>query len=69
MYTVSPRGLTTVSSKKLTILIFSIINWTPWSSHGVTTEKSTHATASSTLHSQFFKLNEYITKLYLISYI
>ncbi|WP_199402697.1 hypothetical protein [Rickettsia asembonensis] len=43
--TVSPRGLTTVSIKTTkNTNNFSIFNWIPWSSYGMTEVKLVHAT-------------------------
>ncbi|WP_199402821.1 hypothetical protein [Rickettsia asembonensis] len=46
--TVSPRGLTTVSIKTIkNTNNFSIFNWIPWSSHGMTEIKLIHTTTLS----------------------
>ncbi|MFP3012890.1 MAG: hypothetical protein ACEY3D_08380 [Rickettsia sp.] len=46
--TVSPRGLTTGSIKTIkNTNNFSIFNWIPWSSHGMTEVKLIHATRLS----------------------
>ncbi|WP_121543135.1 hypothetical protein [Candidatus Rickettsia colombianensi] len=46
--TVSPRGLTTGSIKTIkNTNNFSIFNWIPWSSHGMTEVKLIHATINS----------------------
>ncbi|WP_156147417.1 proline/betaine transporter [Rickettsia endosymbiont of Ixodes pacificus] len=43
--TVSPRGLTTGAIKTIkNTNKFSIFNWIPWSSHGMTEVKLIHAT-------------------------
>nr|WP_197062088.1 hypothetical protein [Rickettsia hoogstraalii] len=46
--TVSPRGLLTRSIKTIkNTNNFSIFNWIPWSSHGMTEVKLIHATTPS----------------------
>ena len=48
MFSVIPR-LDIAGSRRITnnTNSFSIINWTPWSSHGVTIEKPVHVTTLS----------------------
>ncbi|WCR56834.1 MAG: hypothetical protein PG979_000891 [Rickettsia asembonensis] len=66
--TVSPRGLTTGSIKTTkNTNNFSIFNWIPWSSHGMTEVKLVHATMPSRVGGNPEKLSYILVKItYLI---